>query len=148
MVYKRAGVELTTTVTPANNDGNDILVFTPTVDEIVSFAFPAQDGTGGSLTIGVRDIGTWAADAFCGVMVHTSGNLIASEIYAVLQQGVAVGGLLPGDGADIPAPTVIVPKVADQDPLDRAARHFPGITASARLAGAIHSTEISVTLSV
>jgi hypothetical protein len=76
MTYKRGGEELTTSVTPANDDGNDTLVFTPTVDEIVSIEFPAQGGTGGTFTIGVRDICAPVGDRFCGVMVHASGNLV------------------------------------------------------------------------
>lgn len=83
----------------------------------------------------------------------TSGNLMGAEIMAVLQQGVQVGGLDAGDGkpesdGGIPAPSVFVPRVADQDPADRAARFFPGITFSGRLAGAIHAVEISGKLSV
>ncbi len=78
----------------------------------------------------------------------TSVNLVVAEIMAVLQEGVAVGGLLPGDGDEIPAPSVIAPKVADVSPAERAARHLPDITFSGRLAGAIHSVDISGTLSV
>lgn len=68
---------------------------------------------------------------------------IRAAIEAVLKAGITAGGL-----AANPAPSVTVPPVADQDPLDRAARYMPGITFSANLAGAIHKVKIAGTLSV
>lgn len=50
--------------------------------------------------------------------------------------------------AATPAPTVIAPTVASQSPTDRAARNFPGITFSGRLAGAIHELTITGTVTV
>jgi hypothetical protein len=79
----------------------------------------------------------------------TSVNLVCGEILAVLQDGVNAGGLLAGDpDNDIPAPTATGPKVADVDPVDRAARRLPDIEFSARLAGAIHVVSISGKLSI
>jgi hypothetical protein len=70
-------------------------------------------------------------------------DVVRSEIYAQLRQGIAVGGL----AAD-PEPTVTAPKVADIDPADRANRLLPDVEFSATLAGAIHALEIRGTLSV
>jgi uncharacterized protein DUF3383 len=72
-----------------------------------------------------------------------SVDLIRGEILAQLHQGVSRGAL-----ADDPAPAVSAPKVADVDPLDRAARLLPDVTFTARLAGAIHKVTIVGTLSV
>jgi hypothetical protein len=77
-----------------------------------------------------------------------TGDLVAGEIYAQLYQGVAVGGLLRGGANGVPAPSVFVPLVADQSTADRADRLMPGITFSARLAGAAEKFEIRGTLSV
>lgn len=49
----------------------------------------------------------------------------------------------PGNGADIPAPSVSAPTVAQQSPSDRAARRFPGVTFNAKLAGAIQGMTIN-----
>ena len=70
-------------------------------------------------------------------------QLLANQIQAVLQNGVKIGGL----AAD-PAFTIFVPKVADQSPVDRADRYFPGVTFTAQLAGAIHKIQIRGTVTV
>ncbi len=77
------------------------------------------------------------------------GGVLQSEIAQVLQQAVNFGMLGPllnvDDGSfwDID-----VPKVADQSAASRAARDMPGIVVTAQLAGAIHSTTITVNVSV
>lgn len=63
---------------------------------------------------------------------------VESQVKAVLNQGIANGGI----AAD-PAPTTSVPRVADVAPADKAGRHLPDIRFEATLAGAIHSTKIS-----
>lgn len=50
--------------------------------------------------------------------------------------------------AEDPAPVVTVPRVADIDPADKAARLLPDVKFSATLAGAIHATTITGTVSV
>jgi hypothetical protein len=70
-------------------------------------------------------------------------QLIVNQIQAVLQNGVKIGGL----AAD-PAYTVTAPKVADQSPVDRADRYFPGILFTAQLASAIHHIGIQGTVTV
>lgn len=47
-----------------------------------------------------------------------------------------------------PAPAIVVPLVADQDPADKAARRLAGITFAATLAGAVHATTINGYVSV
>jgi len=64
-------------------------------------------------------------------------------IRAVLARGISVGGL-----AASPAPNVIVPLVADVATADKAARNLTPITFTATLAGAIHITSITGTVSV
>jgi hypothetical protein len=72
-----------------------------------------------------------------------SGVKIKSELAAV--NGIAVRqGVLTAD----PAPTVSCQKVADIAPSDRAARLFPGVEVTGRLAGAIHEIDVSATLDV
>ena len=68
--------------------------------------------------------------------------IIENEIRAQLQAGIAVGGLVDG------TVVVIVPKVADQNPNDRAVRYMPGFTFTATLAGAIHKTQIKGTVTI
>lgn len=70
-----------------------------------------------------------------------SVDLVRGEVLAQLDAAVTVGGL----AAD-PAPTVTAPRVADVSSVDRAARHLPGVTFSARLGGAIHTLEVSGTV--
>lgn len=71
-----------------------------------------------------------------------SGQLLGGECDAVLQAGIKANFL----AAD-PPPTVIVPRVSAQAPADRAARYFPGIRFSGRLAGAIHKLDFTGTVS-
>jgi hypothetical protein len=63
-------------------------------------------------------------------------------ILGVLQEGVLSGGY----AAD-PQPTASVPNVLDVPTTTRSARHLPGVTFSARLAGAIHTLDIRGTVS-
>lgn len=66
-------------------------------------------------------------------------ELILSAILAVLQTGVAVGGL---DDSEEYKPWASGPDVSEIDVADRAARHFPRIKFGARLAGAVHTIDI------
>ena len=75
MTYVRGGSVLTESLTPANINGNDVLVFNAAVDAIVSFDIPAQGGTGGTFKIGVRDVCAPAGDTFIGVEVAAAGTL-------------------------------------------------------------------------
>jgi hypothetical protein len=69
--------------------------------------------------------------------------VIEADVRAQLLEGVRVG-LLAAD----PEFEVNVPKVADIDPADRAARILPDVSFNATLAGAIHEVEISGVVSV
>lgn len=68
--------------------------------------------------------------------------IIENEIRAQLQAGVRIGGITEG------SIVVSVPKVADQNPNDRAVRYMPGFTFTAVLAGAIHKTQIKGTVTI
>lgn len=70
-----------------------------------------------------------------------SGVRIKSEIGAVNGIGVRMG-IFAAD----PPPTVTVPRVAAQDPADRAARIFSDVEVVATLAGAIHEINVSASL--
>jgi hypothetical protein len=70
-------------------------------------------------------------------------DVVRSALLAVTKQAVRVGGF----AAD-PAPQVIAPLVADVSDIDRAARRLPDVSVQGRLAGAIHETDIVVTISV
>lgn len=71
------------------------------------------------------------------------GAVLEKQVRAQLQRGIRVGGL----AAD-PAPTVIVPKVADIALQDRQSRTFKTIEFAANLAGAIHFVEVRGVVSV
>ncbi len=100
--YKRGGALLTETITPANANGNDTLVMLGVVDELISVAFPAQGGTGGTFKIGVRDICSYAQDTFVGVEVAAAGTLYVQygEGTSASQDGIpiataAIGAIKP-----------------------------------------------------
>jgi hypothetical protein len=64
--------------------------------------------------------------------------IIKSEVLSALKMGARAGGI------DVDSPmTVDAPLVADIDTSDRAARRLPGVTFSARGAGAIHGVDIT-----
>ncbi len=67
---------------------------------------------------------------------------IGSLVRASLARGIAAGGL-----AETPAPIVSVPKASTYTPTQKASRDASGITFSATLAGAIHATVITGTVS-
>lgn len=76
------------------------------------------------------------------------GTILQGEIAAVLDQGVTnqlLGPLLDDSGNFY---VITVPKVNDQLAADRTARHFPGITAQAQLAGAVHTLAITVNANI
>ena len=70
-------------------------------------------------------------------------GVVESEVYAVLDEGIANGGL----AAD-PAPTVSVPLVADVSAVDRANRLLPDVKFNAQLAGAIHAVEVTGVITI
>ena len=69
--------------------------------------------------------------------------LIETPVRAQLREGVRVGGL-----ADSPAPVVLVQSALSISPNVRAQRVYEGISFTARLAGAIHITKITGTVTV
>ncbi len=69
--------------------------------------------------------------------------IIEAEVRAQLREGVDVGGL-----AEDPSPTVTVPKAADANPNDKAARLLRNVLFTATLAGAIHKLTIQGTLTL
>jgi hypothetical protein len=72
---------------------------------------------------------------------------IVSEFEAQLADGVTAGGLDPGNEDEgIDPPTVTAPRVADISPTDRANRHLPNVTFSARLAGSVRTIDVTGTL--
>ncbi len=74
---------------------------------------------------------------------YTDGGaaVLQNKLMAVFAEGIRRGFL-----ANDPAPQLIMPKVLEQSTADRAARHYAGITFSARIAGAINTLDISGTL--
>ena len=94
----RGGVEVTESLTPANDDGNDVLRGTQAFDFLTSIAIPTQAGTGGTFLIGVQDICAPANGVFSGVELAAAGNLI-----------VGYGG---NDSAGYQSDTIPVPAVA------------------------------------
>jgi hypothetical protein len=70
-------------------------------------------------------------------------GVIENDVRAQLTEGIRVGGL----AAD-PAPVVTVPKASEVDPQEKLARKLGNVTFQATLAGAIHSVEVSGTVSV
>ena len=75
--------------------------------------------------------------------------VLRAEIVGVLVQAIGFGMLGPLLGVDDGSFfEIAVPKVADQPANDRANRHFPGIVVAAQLAGAIHTTTITVNVPV
>ncbi len=71
-----------------------------------------------------------------------SVNMFVNEILAQLGEGVQVGGLISG------TQQASGPKVADVDQADRVNRHLPDLFFSARLAGAVHTLDITGSVSV
>lgn len=69
------GEQITQTVTPATDDGNDTLEFTTPVSEIVSLSLPAQAGVGGQFELGVKDLHAPAGQPFRQVRAGAAGNI-------------------------------------------------------------------------
>jgi hypothetical protein len=98
---KRGGLTVTESLTPANDDGNDILRTTAGFDTVTSIAIPTQAGTGGAFTIGVQDICAPWGDTFVGVELAAAGNINC-------QYGEGVGS--PADSIPVSAAQVGVIK--------------------------------------
>lgn len=81
---------------------------------------------------------------------YTDGGaaILEGDMTKILDQGVNqnILGPLLDDSGDFYR--VTTPKVADQSTSNRQARHFPGMTAQAQMAGAIHSLAITVNAQV
>jgi hypothetical protein len=71
----RGGVTVTESLTPANDDGGDVLRGTQAFDFLTSVAIPAQAATGGAFLIGVQDICAPANGVFLGVELAAAGTL-------------------------------------------------------------------------
>jgi hypothetical protein len=67
-------------------------------------------------------------------------TIIQGQVHASLAAGESVGGLVPGSSS------VTVPKVAAQNPNDRANRYMPGVAFTASLQGAAHLVQIRGTV--
>ncbi len=72
----------------------------------------------------------------------SGADTFRNVLTGVLQTGVNVGFL-----AATPEFTITIPRVADVDPADRAGRHLPDVNWTATLAGAIHTVDITGSLS-
>lgn len=72
----RNGVTVTESLTPANDDGNDVLRGTQAFDFLTAIDIPTQAGTGGAFTIGVQDICAPGNGTFAAVELAAAGNLI------------------------------------------------------------------------
>lgn len=70
-------------------------------------------------------------------------SLIQSKINAVLQDGIALGGIAPS-----PAYTITVPKASEVSSVDKAARTLKNLKFSAPLAGAIHAVTVNGTVTL
>lgn len=82
---KRGPNTVTESITPATDDGNDVLHSTNVFDYVLTIDFPADGGTGGTYTVGVENFGTpQPGDTFTGVKLDAAGTL-------VVQYGEAVG---------------------------------------------------------
>jgi hypothetical protein len=62
--------------------------------------------------------------------------------------GVLLLGVRRGVLANDPSPTVDAPRVSEVSETDRANRHLPDVVGTGRLAGGIHSVDVSITVSV
>lgn len=71
----RGGATVTESLTPADADGDDILVGAQAFDKLLGVSIPEQVNASGAFTIGVQNICAPAGDRFCGVDVHTDGTL-------------------------------------------------------------------------
>lgn len=71
----RGGATVTESLTPANDDGNDILRGTQAFDFLTQIDIPTQGGTGGTFTIGVQDICAPANTTLFGVELVAAGTL-------------------------------------------------------------------------
>lgn len=72
---RRGGDVVVESIAQPNDDGNDELRGTQLFDAIASIAIPTNGGTGGTLQIGVQDIGCPAGSTFLGVKLHADGPL-------------------------------------------------------------------------
>jgi len=63
---RRGGAAQTYSYTPADADGGDTAHSTVLFDSLSTIAFPAQVNTGGSWTVGTRDVGASSGDKFIG----------------------------------------------------------------------------------
>ncbi len=72
---KRGGEVITATLTPANDDGNDVLATEEGFDYVTQINIPAQAAGGGQFTIGVQDICAPRGTRFAGIEAAAAGTL-------------------------------------------------------------------------
>lgn len=78
--FNAKGVAVSTSVTPANDDGNDVLTFATPIRTITSISFPAQGGAGGTFKIGVNDIVASDGQPFRQVRGGAAGNVVVGFV--------------------------------------------------------------------
>ncbi len=69
--------------------------------------------------------------------------MVQAQVESVMQDGLEAGGIAPD-----PKPVVSVPLVSEVSAQDKSDRNLPDVTFTFTLAGAIHATEVSGTISV
>lgn len=101
----RNGVVVTASLTPANDDGNVTLATSQPFDTLTGVALPAMGGTGGTITIGVRDICAPKGDVFSGVELAAAGVLNVSyggtDTTPEFTDAIAVGAAQVGFRKDV-----------------------------------------------
>lgn len=76
-------------------------------------------------------------------------GILVGDINKVMEKGKGFGMIGPLDASESGEFwQITTEKVAAQSPADRAVRHFPGIVVTAQFAGAIHTTAITVNVSI
>jgi hypothetical protein len=105
----RGGSVRSVTLTPANNDGNDILQTEEGFDYVTRILIPIQGGTGGTFTIGVQDICAPAGARFGeGFGSPTDALPIATAQVGVVKP-VAPSRILTGAGETTVGITLYLP---------------------------------------
>lgn len=89
---RRGGNTQTYTYTPADADGGDTAHSGVLFDALTTIAIPAQATTGGSYTIGSRDLGAPYGSKFCAVKL-----LAAGLVTAVYDEGNTLLDMLDAD---------------------------------------------------
>ncbi len=116
----RGGTVRSVALTPANDDGNDILQTEESFDYVTRILIPIQGGTGGTFTIGVQDICAPAGTRFTGIEAAAAGTLY-------MQYGEGLGS--PTDALPIATAAVgVIKPVAPSRILTGAGETTVGVT--------------------